>query len=282
MALKRLRDVLASQAALDPVSAAEVARLATADGAAHDYANGLVLHAQLDASIDFGDFAESLRHVLSFSIQIDPPSWLPVVVAGRNSVESVLANDPNLYQLFVAADLFRRSPTEEVIAWWDRLANMQRAADATRNLENGRSAERRTFEAERSRLTLEGCPFEPEWTALDDNSAGFDILSYVNRESQWLSRAIEVKSSTSDAIRFFLTRNEFDTAARMADRYELHFWGGSSSNATVLDLSTVLSNSPTDQGNGRWQEVLINLGSINAYSAAQASAAASPASPRDN
>lgn len=264
MALKRLRDVLASQAGLNPISAAEVARRATADGAAHDYANGLLLHTSLDPSIDFADFSKSLRDILSLSIQMKPPSWLPVVVGGRSSVESVLASDPNLYQLFVAADLFRPLPTEEVIAWWDRLANAQRAGETTRNLENGRFAERKTLEAERIRLASEGCPFEPEWIALDDNSAGYDILSYVNRESQWLSRAIEVKSSTADAIRFFLTRNEFETAARMADRYELHFWGRSSLRATVLDSGTVVSHAPMDQGKGKWQEVLINLGSVSA------------------
>jgi hypothetical protein len=264
MALKRLRDVLASQAALDPISAAEVARRATADGAAHDYANGLILHSSLDPSIDFGNFSQSLRDILSISIQLDPPSWLPVVVGGRNSVESVVANDPNLYQLFVAAELFQSLPSEEVIAWWDRLANAQRADETRRNLENGRLAERKTFETERARLDNEGCPFEPEWIALDDNSAGYDILSYINRESQWLSLAIEVKSSTSDAIRFFLTRNEFDTASRMADRYELHFWGRSSSSATVLDSATVVSHAPVDQGRGKWQEVLVNLGPVRA------------------
>jgi hypothetical protein len=264
MALKRLRDVLASQAELDPISAAEVARRATADGAAHDYASGLLLHTSLDPSIDFADFPRSLRHILALSIQRDPPSWLPVVVGGRNSVESVLASDPNLYQLFVAAELFGPLPSDAVIEWWDRLANAQRAGETIRNLESGRLAERKTLDAERTRLTSEGCPFEPEWIALDDNSAGYDILSYVNRESQWFSRAIEVKSSTSDAIRFFLTRNEFDTASRMADRYELHFWGRSSLSATVIDSATVMSHAPEDRGRGRWQEVLINLGSLTA------------------
>lgn len=259
IALKRLRNIIRARPELSPLEAAMVAQLATADGGVHDYSYALVLHSQLDPLVTFDDFSASIREILRLSLTLESPSWLPLATKGRRSVRSVLENDPNMLQLFSAGELFDEVPSVDVIEWWDSVANDQRNSLDVRKVKSGRDAERKSMALEVSRLEVMGCPFKPEWIALNDNSAGYDILSYELEDSDWVSKAIEVKSSLSSSVRFYLSRNEYETAMRMSSRYELHFWGEGYTAPVCIPGATVVSHCPADQGDGVWQEVFIRL-----------------------
>jgi hypothetical protein len=60
------------------------------------------------------------------------------------------------------------------------------------------------------------------WVAQDDDSLGYDIEDLNSSPS----RRIEVKSSSGDDIRFFLSANEWDEAQTDPENYEIQFWGG--------------------------------------------------------
>ncbi len=60
-----------------------------------------------------------------------------------------------------------------------------------------------------------------------DTGAGFDIKSFDGKQSMIdYDRFIEVKTSTDTRIRFFWSKNEYETAQAYGDRYWIYFCGG--------------------------------------------------------
>lgn len=60
------------------------------------------------------------------------------------------------------------------------------------------------------------------WIAAETDRLGYDI----ELQAEGVVTAIEVKASTSKAVRFFLSDTEWSTAARLGDAYVVQFWGG--------------------------------------------------------
>lgn len=60
------------------------------------------------------------------------------------------------------------------------------------------------------------------WVAQEDDALGYDIedLNYSP------ARRIEVKASSSEDVRFYLSTNEWDEAQEDPSTYEIQFWGG--------------------------------------------------------
>ncbi|WP_183664872.1 DUF3883 domain-containing protein [Phyllobacterium trifolii] len=50
------------------------------------------------------------------------------------------------------------------------------------------------------------------------------ILSYDAGEEEPVARLIEVKSTIASPLRFFVTRNEWDTCQNMGVAYRFHVW----------------------------------------------------------
>jgi len=59
--------------------------------------------------------------------------------------------------------------------------------------------------------------------ALKNVAAGYDIASFDGKDSQNHDRFIEVKAGKRTPIRFFLSRNEFETAKRLKGRYYVYY-----------------------------------------------------------
>jgi len=64
------------------------------------------------------------------------------------------------------------------------------------------------------RLRLIGIHKEPKWPGFDDNYAGYDVLSYDHGEFGLQNRMIEVKSTNVSPLQFYLTRHEWNQAAK--------------------------------------------------------------------
>lgn len=75
-----------------------------------------------------------------------------------------------------------------------------------------------TYQLERERTTRLA---SVRWVARDDESLGYDV---ENLEAN-PSRKIEVKASAGEAVRFFLSSNEWRQAHRYGEFYEINFWG---------------------------------------------------------
>lgn len=93
-------------------------------------------------------------------------------------------------------------------------------------IEMSRIAEEYVLKNETDRLRREGAlqqSKQVDYIARKNVAAGYDIASFVNRESAYYDCFIEVKAGQSTPIRFFLSRNEFETAKRLKKKYYIYY-----------------------------------------------------------
>ena len=223
-----------------------------------DFSGGLALLRSLDSSLDWEPTKDRLRLFVYEWIRLVEPGWLRLVPYGREKLRKALG--PDEVQCFRGAGLFDESPDNEAIEWWDRLAALMRGVSDAERMKRARLAERLSFEHERTRLNRLGISKEPKWVALEDNTVGYDILSYnLDSEGRIVSRLVEVKSKLSDTI--FLTRTEWENAFSAAQQTVLHVWDLPQKSLREYHPREIAPNIPQDQGAGTWQDVRIELDS---------------------
>lgn len=253
-ALKRARTKQNEFPEIDFKQASKLCIQTTADGSPHDYGEAQIIDAMVPSRLVNFDDAETLREALRILIQNLDYSWVYLFPSGREAVRNSLSR--NELQVFRNAELFADFPTLEVVKWWDDIADQYRLRASG---ELFRTAEQKSLVLEEHFLSERNCPYKPKWVALNDNSLGFDILSYRETDGEWLPFAIEVKSTVTKEIRFFLTRNEARLASNMRDSYVLHFWFEDSEIPLLFDFEQISKHLPIDHLDGKWQSVLIGL-----------------------
>lgn len=225
-----------------------------------DYTRAVRLGAEAgwDAiSID-GDRRTQLRTtLLQLGLRLRP-FWARTAHLGRRRVLSVVADDQ--WQCLETAGLLVETADKDVAMWWDTLAAASRAAEERRRVEIGREGEKRTIEYENKRLTAEGIPYEPKWVALDDNSEGYDVLSFdVIGSGNLQHKYIEVKACVYSPTHFLLTRNEWEFAKTHKSESAFHIWNLETGGLDEFRVEDMEKHIPTDQGNGRWENVAVVL-----------------------
>ncbi len=186
-------------------------------------------------------------------IMLIPGSTLPDAArAGRKTFLDAL--NPDEQQCFDIAGL-RHGISGAVIDWWDQIASEGWARSEVGKLEIGRKGERLTFEREKGLLPTH---LMPEWKALEDNRAGYDVLSWRECPNWENPREcfIEVKATMRNNS-FYLSRPEWDFAQRHAESWELHFWNLREPSLATFDFNEVEPHIPDDRGTGRWLQVLV-------------------------
>ena len=118
---------------------------------------------------------EELRQTLfRFAIRLRP-FWAKISFLGRDRVRAVLSGDQT--QCLRYAGLL--GPIDESVRrWWDELAGHFRAEQSQKLLEIGRQGEQLSFQLEVETLKELGISESPVWISLEDNTAGYDILSH--------------------------------------------------------------------------------------------------------
>ena len=225
------------------------------DGGALDFECGRALMCALDGGLSWNGRTLGVRLFVSEYVRARRPWWLRLFPYGRERVRSSLRADEA--QCFRGAGLLETAPDERVIKWWDEIAASMRGAVDAERMVYARRAERLSLEHEHVRLRAIGIDREPRWVALDDNTLGYDILSYDQRGPYVVNRLIEVKSATANTV--VVSRNEWDNAIRTASRTVFHVWRlpeQALSEYTVADLE---GHVPADRGGGRWQSVKLEL-----------------------
>jgi len=225
------------------------------------YATAGLDYAEAQAILEsFGPAKESA--VASYQALIEHeavlrPAWLSTLPRGRRALRDALSVDAG--ECFRRAGAFDEQPAVEVVAFLDRLANLARASANLPLVESGRHAERLSFELERARCAE--IPDAPavEWVALDDNSAGYDILSSRLVEGRAEQKLVEVKSCRGRPLRLIITRNEWDTACRHPEAYVVHFWDLNTERLHELSWSDLQPHMPIDQGDARWDSATLSL-----------------------
>lgn len=128
---------------------------------------------------------------------------------------------------------------------------------------NGRSreSEKLTLAYEREKLASLRIDMEPVWTAIEDNTAGYDVTSYRYHGPTVRNLLIEVKSTIASPLRFVVSHGEWDKADAAGDAYLFYIWD-MSKNPPALHIRTVEDvrpHIPQDGAKGRWKDCFIPL-----------------------
>ena len=221
-----------------------------------DFRGGLALHQHLDADRNWKQTENHLRLFVFEWVRIVKPSWLQLVPYGREKVKSALGEDEA--QCLREGGLFDDEPDDEAIEWWDRMAAITRGSSAAGRMKRARLTERLSLKHERTRLVRLGIEREPRWVALEDNTLGYDILSYdFDPQGHIVNRLVEVKSRLGGSI--ILTRNEWDNASGAPQQTIIHVWDLPEERLHEYRAPDLEPNIPQDRGTGAWQDVRIEL-----------------------
>jgi hypothetical protein len=94
--------------------------------------------------------------------------------------------------------------------------------------------------------------------SIEDNTVGYDILSFDPGEVEPIAKLVEVKSFLGQR-RFYVTRNEWNTAIKFGSSYVFHIWDMQTATVHEKTVQQVLSQIPSDGQGGRWSEAIIQL-----------------------
>lgn len=252
-----LRRYLATHPHVEVADAVSAVRRMSADDAHHDYEAAIVWHTIVDSDISTAGFPEMCRSAILSLVRSERPWWTRLAPLGRERLRAAL--NQNEVQCFSAAGLLSETPAPDVVTWWDALAHGARTDEVSGKLAQGREAERLTLAFERRRLERLGIPREPKWTAVDDNTAGYDVLSFDVGLVNPVNRLIEVKSCSREMIEIFVSRNEWETALASAPHYHFHVWHLPEQRLIELSVDDVSRHIPINRGEGAWQSVGIRL-----------------------
>lgn len=256
-AVYAIRRYLEMHPGVDAQTAARSIPRIDSDYEGSDFSVGLELHELLPQEIKFTDPAEGFRETILTLVTVHRPLWIRFAPYGRERVRAALSQ--NELQCLRSADLFEEPPTDSIVAWWDGLAQRARNELNERLLLQGREAERLSLIHERERLAALKIIKEPRWVSIENNAAGYDIQSYSPGVVEPVSRLIEVKSSTYDPPRIFLTRNEWNTASSYGSSFVFHIWELPAKTLIERTVEEIALHIPDDRGNGEWTEIEITI-----------------------
>lgn len=180
--------------------------------------------------------------------------WIRTASLGRQKFVQKLDRDQA--SCFRCAGLLDEPPSPETVAWWDALQSQGRQLTDQQLLLQGREAEQRSLRYEQTRLRELGISLRPLWMAVEDNTAGYDILSYDRGVSAPVSRLVEVKSS-KNGDSFYLTKNEWKTALKFKDSYVFHIWDLRNDFLYELKATAIAPFIPLDTDQGEWTDARI-------------------------
>ncbi|MEX2692386.1 DUF3883 domain-containing protein [Rhizobium mongolense] len=203
------------------------------------------------------------RECVSAVMLQEMPAWAKLMTLGRGRFIKRLgaAEYRDIRSVFRESRLLDTPPSVEDVKWWDALTSRVRLNTSEVQVARSREAERLTLEKERLQLQNWGIDRVPSWIAIDDNTVGYDILSYRPAGNSVATHLIEVKSTVASPMRFILTRNEWDVADQVGDAYSFHIWDMTKA-APILHTRTVEQvrpHVPNDNANGKWKDVEIKL-----------------------
>ena len=226
------------------------------------------IYALLD-SFRLGDLSPAVVQKLIYDYALYcKPTWLSLVSKGRKEAYIFMSDDEK--NCFNIAGLMEDIPNEQIVAWWDQLANLSRSQQNQQKNDIGRLGERLTLKYELNRTNN-----KPKWMAIESNLLGYDILSQVDSEN-YEKILIEVKTSQrnmENAV-FYVTKNEWQIALKVK-HYFFYLWLilGHTNCLAVVPTELVKKHIPINKNEGAWQSVEIkfsafrelfqNIGEIN-------------------
>lgn len=243
------------------VLAANIVRI-NADTTGLDFDAALVLAEIFNSKPEFRNGSVFYQQCIECLILQQQPVWAKIITLGRQMLAQKLSRDEE--QCFREAGLLISPPTEQIILWWDRISGQVRLAADQMKLERARVAERLTIEEETRRLHKNGINKIPQWIAIEDNTAGYDVLSYEPGTIEPTNRLIEVKSTVVSPLRFYISRHEWDQACRFGDSYYFHIWDLQAQPPRLFErtVAQIEPHIPSDNELGHWKNAEIPIRNI--------------------
>lgn len=258
--LRSIRLYAAKSGNNDRSQTVEILKAISADLASLDFDSALELDELVSASAPPDQPHQFYRCCLTDLILAQRTGWARVITLGRGKFFRQLDRDE--LQCFRAAILDGDPPSPDVVEWWDALSGQMRRVSDHNRMQRAREAEWLTLQHEVQRLSVMGITLQPRWVAIDDNTAGYDILSYDQWERGPRNRLIEVKSTIASPLRFYVTRNEWEQALKFGDAYHFHIWDLAAQPPRLFERSAaqIQPHIPEDQANGKWSTAEIPVG----------------------
>lgn len=233
-------------------------RAGPSDVASYDYDTAVRLGATVgwDAFCVEGSRQHRLRETLGELLRRMRPHWAVASFRGRRRVVDSLSVDQ--VQCLEVAGLLSSPPTDDVVAWWDRIGRFFRGLYEQNRAEVGRAGERLTLEHEKSRLRAENISKQPTRVSIDDEWKGYDVLSYRRRiDGSIVEVQIEVKASRYSPAEVYLTRPEWDYGQEHVDTYFFYVWNLDSEELREITALEVGLDIPADGASGEWQSLRV-------------------------
>ena len=263
-AFEALRILRIHQESNPEIALPELAQLiisVQADAGALDFEAAYVLAETISPDVSTGDGIRFYQHCIDGLILKERQIWAKIITLGRQKFTQKLSRDER--QCFREAGLLLTPASLRIIAWWDRITGEVRLAADLLRIARSRRAERLTLDHETKRLRELGIDRDPIWIAIEDNTAGYDVISYDLGPIEPLNRLIEVKSTIASPLRFQLSRNEWNQACRFGERYHFHIWNLQTEPPQLFErtVADILPHVPTDNELGHWRIADIPVGS---------------------
>ncbi len=251
----RLRQVSYPNSGLTEL--AELVRRVDPDGSSHDFDAAFQLDPIVLPAAAADEVPGFYQHCIEAAIPAFRPLWGRIITLGRSVFVQKLSRDE--VQCFRAAGLLEDPPTRHVISWWDRVAAIARLHSDQEKMVRARQAEEMTLAYEAARLRRLGIDQEPVWMSIEDNTAGYDIRSFDHGSEGPVARLIEVKSTIASPLRFFISRNEWETARKFGSAYHFHVWDLQGPQLHERTADQILPHIPTDNERGKWSTAMIPI-----------------------
>jgi hypothetical protein len=261
-ALRTYRRQTAATPTLEAGELINLAQTVVGDATGLDFVAAIEIHPIVLSSAPHEPAHEFYRHCIFDVVMAQKMGWGRVITLGRRRFYSTLERDEQA--CFRAARLMDDPPTSEIVEWWDRLELAMRAAGDAARKERSRVAEKLTFDYEVAELARLGIVLEPKWIAVDDNTVGYDVLSFRVGASGIVNLLIEVKSTIASPLRFFVSRNEWEQAVKLGDSYVFYVWDLAvmPPRLYVRTKAQIAPHIPSDQQRGKWTNVEIPLAAV--------------------
>ena len=191
------------------------------------------------------------------------PTWAKLMTLGRGRFIKSLKGDEyrDIRSVFRESVLLEDPPTSADVRWWDILtARVRLNNNAERDIRS-RLAEELSLNYEKDQLEQLSIDIEPRWMAIEDNTVGYDVLSYRRSHDSTANLLIEVKSTIASPMRFIVSRNEWNVADQAGDAYLFHVWD-MTKESPILHIRTVEQvrpHIPQDNEKGKWKDAEILL-----------------------
>jgi hypothetical protein len=253
--LREIRRKLLEAPRADLVDVVAAILLTEADAPSLDLEASCELHAIVEScELDGHGF---YRHCIRAVVLSRFPIWVKTIKFGRQVFAAKLEEDD--HTIFENAGLLASPPSADVVEWWDTIGHEVKLESDLEKMAQARTAEKLSWDFEKQRLLNLEIETDPVWIGLDDNTAGYDVLSFEPGVPENTNKLIEVKSTVASPLRFYVTRNEWRQALKSKEAYFFHVWDMNKDPAVlyVRTVAQVEPHIPSDNDKGKWSNAEI-------------------------